>query len=41
MEVTCLRDTPILTFMNKVDCDIRAPIELPDEKASCALLFAF
>ncbi|MEA9392911.1 peptide chain release factor 3 [Acerihabitans sp. TG2] len=31
MEVTRLRDTPILTFMNKVDRDIRDPTELLDE----------
>ncbi|MCK5818744.1 MAG: peptide chain release factor 3 [Psychromonas sp.] len=31
MEVTRLRDTPILTFMNKCDRDIRDPIELMDE----------
>lgn len=31
MEVTRLRDTPILTFMNKLDRDIRSPIELLDE----------
>lgn len=31
MEVTRLRDTPILTFMNKLDRDIRDPIELLDE----------
>ncbi|WMQ74425.1 MAG: Peptide chain release factor RF3 [Sodalis sp.] len=34
MEVTRLRDTPILTFMNKVDCDIRDPMELLDEVES-------
>ncbi|MGP4123116.1 MAG: peptide chain release factor 3 [Sodalis sp. (in: enterobacteria)] len=34
MEVTRLRDTPILTFMNKVDRDIRDPIELLDEVES-------
>lgn len=31
MEVTRLRDTPIITFMNKLDRDIRDPIELLDE----------
>ena len=31
MEVCRLRDTPILTFMNKMDRDIRDPIELLDE----------
>lgn len=31
MEVTRLRDTPIVTFMNKCDRDIRDPIELMDE----------
>ena len=31
MEVTRLRDTPIVTFMNKLDRDIRDPIELMDE----------
>lgn len=31
MEVTRLRDTPIITFMNKLDRDIRDPIELMDE----------
>ncbi|HCW88581.1 MAG TPA: peptide chain release factor 3 [Marinobacter sp.] len=31
MEVTRLRDTPILTFMNKLDRDTRDPIELMDE----------
>jgi peptide chain release factor 3 len=31
MEVTRLRDTPILTFMNKLDRDIRDPIEVMDE----------
>ncbi|MDF2180074.1 peptide chain release factor 3 [Aliiglaciecola sp. CAU 1673] len=41
MEVTRLRDTPILTFMNKLDRDIRDPIELLDEvedvlKIKCA-----
>ena len=28
MEVTRLRDTPILTFANKLDRDIRDPMEL-------------
>ncbi|NVJ65412.1 MAG: peptide chain release factor 3 [Gammaproteobacteria bacterium] len=31
MEVCRLRDTPIVTFMNKMDRDIRDPIELLDE----------
>ncbi len=31
MEVCRLRDTPILTFVNKMDRDIRDPIELLDE----------
>lgn len=31
MEVTRLRDTPIITFINKMDRDIREPIELLDE----------
>lgn len=31
MEVTRLRDTPIITFMNKLDRDIRDPIDLMDE----------
>jgi peptide chain release factor 3 len=31
MEVTRLRDTPIVTFMNKLDRDIRDPMELMDE----------
>ncbi len=31
MEVTRLRDTPIITFMNKLDRDIRDPVELMDE----------
>lgn len=31
MEVCRLRDTPILTFMNKMDRDIRDPIEVLDE----------
>jgi peptide chain release factor 3 len=31
MEVCRLRDTPIVTFMNKLDRDIRDPIELLDE----------
>ena len=31
MEVCRLRDTPILTFINKMDRDIRDPIELLDE----------
>lgn len=41
MDVTRMRDTPILTFMNKMDRDIRDPIELMDEvedvlKIACA-----
>jgi peptide chain release factor 3 len=31
MEVTRLRDTPIVTFMNKLDRDTRDPIDLLDE----------
>ncbi|MGK2888654.1 MAG: peptide chain release factor 3 [Candidatus Malihini olakiniferum] len=34
MEVTRLRDTPILTFMNKLDRDIRDPMEVLDEVES-------
>ncbi|GAB6261559.1 peptide chain release factor 3 [Photobacterium sp. R1] len=34
MEVTRLRDTPIVTFMNKLDRDIRDPMELMDEVES-------
>ena len=34
MEVTRLRDTPILTFMNKLDRDTRDPVELMDEVES-------
>ena len=34
MEVCRLRDTPILTFMNKMDRDIRDPVELLDEVES-------
>ncbi|XOD70410.1 MAG: peptide chain release factor 3 [Sodalis sp. (in: enterobacteria)] len=34
IEITRLRNTPILTFMNKVDRDIRDPIELLDEVES-------
>ncbi|AMG31126.1 peptide chain release factor 3 [Grimontia hollisae] len=34
MEVTRLRDTPIITFMNKLDRDIRDPMELMDEVES-------
>ncbi|NAW65440.1 peptide chain release factor 3 [Photobacterium halotolerans] len=34
MEVTRLRDTPIVTFMNKLDRDIRDPMELLDEVES-------
>lgn len=41
MEVTRLRDTPIITFMNKLDREIRDPMELLDEvenelKIACA-----
>jgi peptide chain release factor 3 len=41
MEVTRLRDTPIVTFMNKLDRDTRDPMELLDEveselKIACA-----
>ncbi|MFN2360167.1 MAG: peptide chain release factor 3 [Marinobacter sp.] len=41
MEVTRLRDTPILTFMNKLDRETRDPVELMDEveevlKIDCA-----
>jgi peptide chain release factor 3 len=35
MEVTRLRDTPILTFMNKLDRDIRDPME-SELKIACA-----
>ena len=31
MDVCRLRDTPIVTFINKLDRDIRDPIELLDE----------
>ena len=31
MNVCRLRDTPIVTFVNKLDRDIRDPIELVDE----------
>ena len=31
MEVTRLRDTPIITFMNKMDRDVRDPVEVMDE----------
>ena len=46
MEVTRLRDTPILTFMNKLDRDIRDPMELLDEvenelKIGCAPITAY
>ena len=34
MEVTRLRDTPIITFMNKLDRDTRDPVELLDEVES-------
>jgi peptide chain release factor 3 len=34
MEVTRLRDTPIVTFMNKLDRDIRDPMEVMDEVES-------
>ncbi|WNC73408.1 peptide chain release factor 3 [Thalassotalea psychrophila] len=41
MEVTRLRDTPIITFMNKMDRDVRDPVEVMDEveevlKIKCA-----
>jgi peptide chain release factor 3 len=41
MEVTRLRDTPIVTFMNKLDRETRDPVELMDEvedvlKIACA-----
>lgn len=41
MEVTRLRDTPIITFMNKLDREVRDPIEVMDEvedvlKIACA-----
>ncbi|WP_339802753.1 peptide chain release factor 3 [uncultured Marinobacter sp.] len=41
MEVTRLRDTPIITFMNKLDRDTRDPVDLMDEvedvlKIACA-----
>ncbi len=41
MEVTRLRDTPIVTFMNKMDRDVRDPVDLLDEverilKIACA-----
>ena len=41
MEVCRLRDTPIITFINKLDRDGREPIELLDEvesvlKINCA-----
>lgn len=41
MDVARMRETPIITFMNKLDRDIRDPIELMDEvenilKISCA-----
>lgn len=41
MDVTRLRDTPIVTFMNKLDRDTRDPVELMDEvedvlKIACA-----
>jgi peptide chain release factor 3 len=31
MEVCRLRDTPILTFVNKMDREVRDPIEVMDE----------
>lgn len=34
MEVARLRDTPIITFMNKLDREIRDPVELLDEVES-------
>ncbi|MDP5213966.1 peptide chain release factor 3 [Pseudoalteromonas tunicata] len=41
MEVTRLRDTPIVTFMNKLDREVRDPMEVMDEvenelKIACA-----
>jgi peptide chain release factor 3 len=41
MDVARMRETPVLTFMNKLDRDIREPLELMDEvenilKISCA-----
>lgn len=39
IEVTRLRNTPILTFMNKLDRDIRNPIEVIDE-VECQLNIA-
>ena len=44
MEVCRLRDTPILTFINKMDRDIRDPIDLLDEveeilKIQCAPIY--
>jgi len=44
MEVCRLRDTPILTFINKLDRDIRDPIDLLDEvedilKIQCAPIY--
>ena len=44
MEVCRLRDTPILTFINKLDRDIRDPIEILDEvenvlKIECAPIY--
>lgn len=41
IRVTFLRDTPIITFMNKLDCNIRDPMEVMDEverelKIACA-----
>ena len=36
MEVTRLRDTPIVTFMNKLDRDVRDPMEVLDEVESRA-----
>lgn len=43
IEITRLRETPILTFMNKLDRDIRDPIEVMDEvekelKIACAAI---
>ena len=34
MDVTRLRDTPIITFMNKMDRDVRDPMEVMDEVES-------
>ncbi len=36
MDVCRLRDTPIVSFINKLDRDIRDPIELLDEIGACS-----